>query len=91
MTKICLNYPKLMQISLNLAEIEAHPKCIRNKSSEILNFFSAEIPSLVDSQKNEDNFNNEDTQLKTRKVSTEYADMKISKLELEVKSNKYKY
>ena len=36
-----------MQISLNLAEIEAHPKCIRNKSSEILNFFSAEIPSLV--------------------------------------------
>ena len=46
MTKICLNYPKLMQISLNLAEIEAHPKCIRNKSSEILNFFSAEIPSL---------------------------------------------
>ena len=36
-----------MQISLNLAEIEALPKCIRNKSSEILNFFSAEIPSLV--------------------------------------------
>ena len=45
-----------MQISLNLAEIEALPKCIRNKSSEILNFFSAEIPSLVNTNLNRINF-----------------------------------
>ena len=35
------------KISRNLAKIEALPKCIRNKSSEILNFFSAKIPSLI--------------------------------------------
>ena len=40
-------YPKLIQIILNLTEIEALPKYIRNKSSEIQNLFSAEIPALV--------------------------------------------
>ena len=33
--RLCLNYPKWMQIIRNLAKIEALPKCIRNKSSEI--------------------------------------------------------
>ena len=42
-----IHYPKLIQIILNLTEIEALPKCIRNKSSEIQNLFSAEILSLV--------------------------------------------
>ena len=45
--RLCLNYPKLMQMIRNIAEIEALPKCIQNKSSEILNLFSAKIPSLV--------------------------------------------
>ena len=42
-----IHYPKLIQIILNLTEIEALPKYIRNKSSEIQNLFSAEIPALV--------------------------------------------
>ena len=42
-----IHYPKLIQIILNLAEIEALPKCIRSKSSEIQNLFSAKIPALV--------------------------------------------
>ena len=41
-----IHYSKLIQIILNLTEIEALPKCIQNKSSEIRNLFSAEIPSL---------------------------------------------
>ena len=45
--RLCLNYPKLMQIIRNLAEIEGLPKCFRNKSSEIRNLFSAEIPPLL--------------------------------------------
>ena len=45
--KICLNYQKLIQIILNLTKIEAFPKCIRNKSSEIQYLFSAKIPSLM--------------------------------------------
>ena len=45
--RLCLNYPKLMQIIRNLAEIGALPRCIRNKSSEIRNLFSAKIPSLL--------------------------------------------
>ena len=45
--RLCLNYPKLMQIIRNLAENEVLPKCIRNKSSEIWNLFSTEIPPLV--------------------------------------------
>ena len=45
--RLCLNYPKLMQIIKNLAEIEALPKCIRNKSSEIRHLFSAKIPPLI--------------------------------------------
>ena len=44
-----IHYPKLIQIILNLTEIEALPKYIRNKSSEIQNLFSAEIPSLLNS------------------------------------------
>ena len=44
--KICLNYPKLIQIILNLTGIEALPKCIR-KSSHIHNLFFAKIPPLV--------------------------------------------
>ena len=44
-----IHYPKLIQIILNLTEIEALPKYIRNKSSEIQNLFSAEIPALVQS------------------------------------------
>ena len=40
-----IHYPKLIQIILNLTEIEALPKYIRNKSSEIQNLFSAEISS----------------------------------------------
>ena len=42
-----IHYPKLIQIILNLTEIEALPKYIRNKSSEIQNLFSAEIPALI--------------------------------------------
>ena len=42
-----IHYPKLIQIILNFTEIEALPKYIRNKSSEIQNLFSAEIPALV--------------------------------------------
>ena len=42
-----IHYPKLIQIILNLTEIEALPKYIRNKSSEIQNLFSAEIPALL--------------------------------------------
>ena len=42
-----IHYPKLIQIILNLTEIEALPKYIRNKSSEIQNLFSAEIPALA--------------------------------------------
>ena len=42
-----IHYPKLIQIILNLTEIEALPKYIRNKSSEIQKLFSAEIPALV--------------------------------------------
>ena len=45
--RLCLNYPKLMQIIQNLAKIEALPKCIQNKSSKIRNSFSAKIPPLV--------------------------------------------
>ena len=45
--RLCLNYPKLMQIIRNLAEIEALPKSIQNKSSEIRNLFSAEILPLL--------------------------------------------
>ena len=41
-----IHYPKLIQIILNFTEIEALPKYIRNKSSEIQNLFSAEIPAL---------------------------------------------
>ena len=41
-----IHYPKLIQIILK-TEIEALPKYIRNKSSEIQNLFSAEIPALV--------------------------------------------
>ena len=44
--RLCLNYPKLMQIIRNLAEIEAFPKCIRNKPSEIRYLCSAEILPL---------------------------------------------
>ena len=44
-----IHYPKLIQIILNLTEIEALPKYIRNKSSEIQNLFSAEIPALIGS------------------------------------------
>ena len=55
-----IHYPKLIQIILNLTEIEALPKYIRNKSSEIQNLFSAEIPALVErslerSQKRKEN------------------------------------
>ena len=42
-----IHYPKLIQIILNFTEIEALPKYIRNKSSEIQNLFSAEIPALA--------------------------------------------
>ena len=42
-----IHYPKLIQIIPNLTEIEALPKYIRNKSSEIQNLFSVEIPALV--------------------------------------------
>ena len=42
-----IHYPKLIQIILNFTEIEALPKYIRNKSSEIQNLFSAEIPALL--------------------------------------------
>ena len=45
--RLCLNYPKFMQIIQNLAKIEALPKCIQNKSSKIRNLFSAKIPPLV--------------------------------------------
>ena len=31
--RLCLKYPKMMQIIQNLAEIEALPKCIRNSKS----------------------------------------------------------
>ena len=48
--RLCLNYPKLMQIIQNLAKIEALPKCIQNKSSKIRNLFSAKIPPLVTPQ-----------------------------------------
>ena len=41
-----IHYPKLIQIILNLTKIEALPKYIQNKSSEIQNLFSAEIPAL---------------------------------------------
>ena len=41
-----IHYLKLIQIILNLTEIEAIPKYIRNESSEIQNLFSAEIPAL---------------------------------------------
>ena len=42
-----IHYPKLIHIILNLTEIEALPKYIQNKSSEIQILFSAEIPALV--------------------------------------------
>ena len=42
-----IHYPKLIQIILNLTEIEALPKYIWNKSSEIQNLLSAEIPALA--------------------------------------------
>ena len=42
-----IHYPKIIQIILNLTEIEALPKYIRNKSSEIQNLFSAKIQALV--------------------------------------------
>ena len=41
-----IHYPKLIQMILNSTEIEALPKYIRNKSSEIQNLFSAEILAL---------------------------------------------
>ena len=41
-----IHYLKLIQIILNFTDIEALPKYIRNKSSEIQNLFSAEIPAL---------------------------------------------
>ena len=46
-----IHYPKLLQIILNLTEIKALPKYIRNKLSEIQNLFSAEIPALVHTPK----------------------------------------
>ena len=66
-----------MQISLNLAEIEAHPKCIRNKSSEILNFFSAEIPSLVKTSRNPlSTWTNEEQKLNKKKWITKMKNKK---------------
>ena len=42
-----IHFPTLIQVILNLTEIEALPKYIRNKSFDIQNLFSAEIPALL--------------------------------------------